>query len=102
MGAHSCLSIYELANINQWISKASIASIAADAHAQTLIFDAALRMPCAWLFGSEGQGVDPELLALCTRRVKIPQVNVESLNVASAAAICLYESYRQTGTDKTG
>ncbi len=96
MGAHSYLSIYELANINQWILEAPIHSMAADAHAKSLIFDATLLMPCAWLFGSEGQGIDAELLARCTHRVKIPQVNVESLNVASAAAICLYESLRQT------
>jgi RNA methyltransferase, TrmH family len=96
MGAHTYISIYELANINHWISEATIDSIAADIHAKNSIYDEDLRMSCAWLFGSEGQGIAPESLALCTRKIKIPQANVESLNVASAAAICLFESVRQS------
>ncbi len=96
MGSHTHISIYEDADINRWISEATIDSIAADVHANNVLYDEDLRMPCAWLFGSEGQGVAPELLALCKRRTKIPQAHVESLNVASAAAICLFESVRQS------
>ena len=52
----------------------------------------------AWLFGSEGQGVSDELAKLTDTRVTIPQAEtaVESLNVSAAAAVCLYEQYRQT------
>lgn len=55
-----------------------------------------LRQPIAWLVGNEGQGVDLELLKLAAQRVKIPQsIKIESLNLASATAICLYEQFRQ-------
>lgn len=49
----------------------------------------------AILFGSEGHGLSPECLALCHRRVTIPmQLGVDSLNVAVAAAVVLYEAAR--------
>ncbi|MGE4340894.1 MAG: TrmH family RNA methyltransferase [Pigmentiphaga sp.] len=50
----------------------------------------------AWLFGHEGQGVEPAWLARANHRVFIPQAaGVESLNVAAAAAVCLFEQRRQ-------
>jgi TrmH family RNA methyltransferase len=59
-----------------------------------------LPRPCAWVFGHEGQGVSPALLARCRMTVAIPQPGgEESLNVAAAAAICLYEAARQTAFD---
>jgi TrmH family RNA methyltransferase len=46
--------------------------------------------------GHEGQGVATEILARCRLTVRIPQPGgEESLNVAAAAAICLYESARR-------
>lgn len=52
--------------------------------------------PVAWLFGNEGQGLSPELVALATKRVTIPMPGViESLNVNAAAAVCLFEQVRQ-------
>jgi RNA methyltransferase, TrmH family len=51
--------------------------------------------PTAWLFGPEAHGLPPEVAALATARVTIPMSGgAESLNVASAAAICLYQSAR--------
>ena len=48
---------------------------------------------CAWVFGHEGQGVSPSLMALAQRSVRIAQPGgEESLNVATAAAICLHAS----------
>ena len=55
-----------------------------------------LPQPAAWLMGHEGQGVSSRLIAACTTTVGIPQPGgEESLNVAAAAAICLYESMRR-------
>ena len=52
-----------------------------------------LAAPAAWLFGAEAQGLPPDLAALADHRVTIPMAGgAESLNVAAAAAICLYES----------
>lgn len=57
--------------------------------------DADLTGPTAWLFGPEAHGLSADLADLATRRVRIPMPgNAESLNVASAAAICLYQSAR--------
>ena len=58
----------------------------------------ALPQPCAWVLGHEGQGVAPAVLARCARVLRIPQPGgQESLNVAAAAAVCLYESMRLGG-----
>lgn len=67
---------------------------AADARAETSLEEADFRPPCAIVFGSEGRGVRPEL-ASQARGVKIPTSGVESLNVAIAAGIVLYEAHRQ-------
>lgn len=57
--------------------------------------DAALTAPTAWVFGAEAQGLSVEVAALADHRVTIPMAGgAESLNVAAAAAICLYQSAR--------
>jgi TrmH family RNA methyltransferase len=54
-----------------------------------------LSVPTAWLFGAEAHGLPAEVAALADRRVRIPMAGcAESLNVAAAAAICLYLSAR--------
>lgn len=60
------------------------------------LFQTDLKAPGVWVFGSEGQGVSQAWLARATQHVKIPQSDwVESLNVGSSSAICLFEQYRQ-------
>lgn len=72
--------------------------IATSSHTEHVLHRVALPSPCAWVMGHEGQGVSAELMARCTLTVGIPQPGgEESLNVAAAAAICLYESERQKG-----
>lgn len=62
---------------------------------QTL-YAQSFRQPVAWLFGNEGQGLSPQLVALATKRVTIPMPGaMESLNVNAAAAVCLFEQVRQ-------
>jgi TrmH family RNA methyltransferase len=52
----------------------------------------------AWLFGAEAHGLPADVAALAHRRVRIPMPGgSESLNVAAAAAICLYQSARAQG-----
>jgi RNA methyltransferase, TrmH family len=68
---------------------------AVQAVAELSLDDAELMAPTAWLFGPESQGLPAELAGMATRRVRIPMPgSAESLNVASAAAICLYQSAR--------
>jgi TrmH family RNA methyltransferase len=52
--------------------------------------------PTAWLFGNEAWGLPEETAALADRRVRIPiHGHAESLNLATAAAVCLYTSARE-------
>jgi TrmH family RNA methyltransferase len=49
-----------------------------------------------WIFGAEGRGVSPAVARRSAMKVTIPMAPwTESLNVAAAAAICLYETFRQ-------
>jgi len=51
---------------------------------------------CCVVFGSEGHGISPPVLAACDEAVAIPMANeVDSLNVSAAAAVFLYEAARQ-------
>jgi len=53
---------------------------------------------CCIVFGSEGDGITPEVLAACDEAVAIPMPpTVDSLNVGAAAAVFLYEAARQRG-----
>jgi TrmH family RNA methyltransferase len=53
--------------------------------------DGRLAGPVVWLFGNEARGVPADLAALADVRVRIPmRGRAESLNLAAAAAICLY------------
>ncbi len=57
--------------------------------------DELLSAPTAWVFGSEAHGLPAEILALADHRVVIPMsARIDSLNVAVAAAVCLYQSAR--------
>jgi TrmH family RNA methyltransferase len=61
-----------------------------------LLFDADLHGPTALLFGAEGSGLPPDLLARADHCISIPmERDVESLNVGVAAALVLYEAFRQ-------
>jgi RNA methyltransferase, TrmH family len=57
--------------------------------------DELLAAPTAWLFGNEAWGLPPELADLADHRVRIPiHGRAESLNLSTAAALCLYASAR--------
>jgi TrmH family RNA methyltransferase len=61
----------------------------------SLLDDGVLAAPTAWLFGSEAHGLPESLLAAADRRVRVPIYGgAESLNLAAAAAVCLYASAR--------
>ena len=99
MGAHFALEIHEGIEVAELQERCRIAAIATDAGAPRSLYDSDLRAPALWLFGNEGQGLAPALKSWAqTQRVSIPQTDaVESLNVGVAAALCLYEQWRQRG-----
>ncbi len=52
-----------------------------------------LARPTAWLFGNEAHGLSAEELALADRAVRVPIYgHAESMNLATAASVCLYQS----------
>lgn len=70
--------------------------ISTTSYTETSYWEVDLRPPTLILLGNEGAGLSPELTALADLQVKIPmQPEVESLNVATAAALMLYEVRRQ-------
>jgi RNA methyltransferase, TrmH family len=72
---------------------AGLRVLAATGAGATSLVDADLRPPTLWVFGNEARGLDPELVAAADERVSIPIYGrAESLNLAAAAAVCLYAS----------
>lgn len=103
MGAHFALGLHEGVRAEQltdrWINGLQIRALVAPgqcANAQTL-FEADLRAPTLWLAGNEGQGLDDIFLQdPRSRPVTIEQNNaVESMNIAAAVAVALFEQRRQ-------
>ncbi len=57
---------------------------------------ATYRSPTLLVMGSEGPGLSAELAAVCSRRVKVPMAgHLDSLNLAVATALMLYEIRRE-------
>lgn len=76
---------------------AGLVVMAATLDGEVSLPDLNLDVPTAWLFGSEAHGLPAEVADAADVRVRIPMTGgAESLNVASAAAICLYQSSRAT------
>jgi TrmH family RNA methyltransferase len=76
---------------------AGLTVLAADGAGETELFEAdeLLAGPTAWLFGNEAWGLPAEIAALADHRVRIPiHGRAESLNLSTAAALCLYASAR--------
>ena len=97
MGAHFQLVLHENADLNAFLGgycgQAVTTTLAKTASS---LYELELACPVAWVFGNEGQGVRPELAESVTCSIRIPMPGVtESLNVAAAAAICLFETVRQ-------
>lgn len=96
MGAHFSLMMYENVDLANVIQSASVPVYATTLEAARTIYELDLSGPTAWIVGNEGQGVSVTLLNASVEQVIIPQnADVESLNVAAAAAVCLFEQRRQ-------
>jgi TrmH family RNA methyltransferase len=77
------------------LSDAGLRVLAATVDGESSLDDVELAAPTAWMFGPESHGLPAELAAMAAERVRIPMAGgAESLNVAAAAAICLYQSAR--------
>jgi TrmH family RNA methyltransferase len=96
MGAHFGLTLFDGVEPDV-LNALDVPTLVTSSHAgmalHQLLSQGALPMPCAWAFGHEGQGVSDYLARRAGLQVRIAQPGgEESLNVASAAAICLHAS----------
>ena len=89
----------DTADVVATLKQQGLAVLAADGAGDLGLDDAIdadlLGRPTAWLFGNEAAGLPEAALELADRRVRVPlHGRAESLNLASAAAVCLYASAR--------
>lgn len=86
----------DLADVAGRARGAGMRVVAADVKGDDLLADRAaggLAGPVAWVFGNEARGLSDEDLALCDGALKLPIYGqAESLNLATAASVCLYET----------
>jgi RNA methyltransferase, TrmH family len=86
----------ELETVIGRCKEAGIQVLAADIKGEDLLQvrrEGVLVLPTAWLFGNEARGLTDEQLALADRVVTVPNYGfAESMNLATAASVCLYES----------
>lgn len=96
MGAHWHLVIHEHVEPADVLARLRVPVALTDSHGAQAIDEIDLHQPVAWVFGNEGAGVSNAWRDAPHIRVTIPQPGgMESLNVAAAAAICLFEQGRQ-------
>ncbi|MDA8084095.1 MAG: RNA methyltransferase [Nitrospiraceae bacterium] len=83
-------------DLRVFLDKRKIRIAVAAADAPSSLYDTVLAGPVALVFGNEAQGVSREVRESADLSFSIPILGrAESLNVASAAAVCLYEAVRQ-------
>jgi len=96
MGAQFQLALHEQADLVTAARNFRGKVIATSLAASDSLYALDLTGPSAFVFGNEGAGLSDEILACATHRIRIPMPGqVESLNAAAAAAICLFERVRQ-------
>lgn len=96
MGAQFVLPLREDVDLGWALQAFTGTVIATSPRADRSLFEVNLSGPVAMIFGSEGRGLDEDVIALANQPVSIPMAGaMESLNVAAAAAICCFERLRQ-------
>lgn len=98
-GAHCALRLHEGVDVAAALANYEQAGgqiLATRLDATQSLYAANLQKPCAWLFGNEGAGLSDALAQCATNSILIPMPGQsESLNVAMAATVCLFEQARQ-------
>ena len=104
MGAHFRLALHERVEVAALADVLDGPWIAAVAHEAPSLWSLHLPAgPLGWIFGAEGSGPTAAALAASRQRVRIPTSSaVESLNVAAAAAVCLFERMRRADAAHAG
>jgi TrmH family RNA methyltransferase len=96
MGAHFQLQIHESCDLPAFLGGYRGHAVLTTLEPAPSLYSVDLKKTVAWVFGNEGQGVRAEVAALTGLQVRIPMPGeINSLNVAAAASICLFETVRQ-------
>ena len=96
MGGQFALAIHEGIELADLLARLDVPLVATVVHDGQPLDAADLRPPLAWWFGNEGEGIGRSDSVRARLRLQIDQSEaVESLNVAAAAAVCLFEQRRQ-------
>jgi TrmH family RNA methyltransferase len=75
------------------VRAAGLSLLAADGGGGTLLGEVDLAKPHAWVMGNEAWGLEPQVRAACDSVVRVPIYGkAESLNLAMAATLCMYQS----------
>ncbi|MEW8959140.1 MAG: 23S rRNA (guanosine(2251)-2'-O)-methyltransferase RlmB [Moorella sp. (in: firmicutes)] len=98
-GALEYLAVARVANLAQTIVKlkdSGLWVIGAEGDGEKLAFASDLTVPLVLVFGSEGRGLSPLVRKRCDFTIRLPmRGKVNSLNIAAAAAVLMYEVVRQ-------
>ena len=96
MGGHFALSIHEAAELPAIATAFKGTVLAATLSTKADLYGLDLRGKLAFALGNEGAGLSKELQAAVHQHITIPMPGkTESLNVAAAGAVCLFEAVRQ-------
>lgn len=97
MGAHFGIRIHVDSDIATLVRNFDGDTVAMTLCGDASLFELDLTGRIGFLIGNEGAGISAELTSLASIKCRIPMPGeMESLNAASAAAICLFERVRQT------
>jgi TrmH family RNA methyltransferase len=106
MGAHALLNLVAVGDLAACCRTLGVPVYGTSSHAVATLDGLDLQSRCAWVFGHEGAGLGVAVeaaVAECGALVVIDQApEVESLNVAAAAAVCLFEMRRQRRASSAG
>lgn len=95
-GLHFGLNVCQIVDFDEFKRNYIGQIIATQILADRLVYALDLRIATAFIFGNEGNGLSSQLLAAVNLKVKIPlAVGVDSLNVATACGVCVFEMVRQ-------
>ena len=96
MGAHFQLDIHENCDLPAFLGGYRGQAVLTALEGADDLYSVDLAGQVVWIFGNEGQGVREEVAQAVALKVRIPMPGeMESLNVAAAAAVCLFKTVRQ-------
>lgn len=97
------IAVPNLANAMSQLSAAGVWLVGTAEEGATDLYAVDLTLPTAFALGNEGDGLRRLTRARCDTLVKIPmRGRIPSLNVATAAAVCLFEAQRQRSRGAAG